>query len=54
MVFRSPVRFPKSIYENVAYGLRLQGVKKRRVLDEAVGGPSSGRRARGARVAVAH
>ena len=26
----------KRIYENVAYGLRLQGVKKRRVRDEAV------------------
>ncbi|MCW8996709.1 MAG: ATP-binding cassette domain-containing protein, partial [Psychromonas sp.] len=27
--------FPKSIYENVVYGLRLQGVKDRRILDEA-------------------
>jgi phosphate transport system ATP-binding protein len=36
MVFQKPNPFPKSIYENVAYGLRLQGVKKRRVLDEAV------------------
>jgi len=36
MVFQKPNPFPKSIYENVAYGLRLQGVKKRRVLDEVV------------------
>jgi phosphate transport system ATP-binding protein len=36
MVFQKPNPFPKSIYENVAYGLRLQGVKDRRVLDEAV------------------
>ncbi|HQN40666.1 MAG TPA: phosphate ABC transporter ATP-binding protein, partial [Pseudomonadales bacterium] len=31
-----PNPFPKSIYENVAYGLRLQGVKQRRVLDEKI------------------
>ncbi len=36
MVFQKPNPFPKSIYENVAYGLRLQGVKSRRVLDEVV------------------
>jgi phosphate transport system ATP-binding protein len=36
MVFQKPNPFPKSIYENVAYGLRIQGVKDRRVLDEAV------------------
>ena len=36
MVFQKPNPFPKSIYENVAYGLRIQGVNKRRVLDEAV------------------
>lgn len=36
MVFQKPNPFPKSIYENVAYGLRLQGVNKRRILDEAV------------------
>jgi phosphate transport system ATP-binding protein len=35
-VFQKPNPFPKSIYENVAYGLRIQGVNKRRVLDEAV------------------
>jgi phosphate transport system ATP-binding protein len=36
MVFQKPNPFPKSIYENVAYGLRLQGVKSRRSLDEVV------------------
>jgi len=36
MVFQRPNPFPKSIYENVVYGLRLQGVKDRRVLDQAV------------------
>ncbi|NRA72025.1 MAG: phosphate ABC transporter ATP-binding protein [Gammaproteobacteria bacterium] len=36
MVFQRPNPFPKSIYENVVYGLRLQGVKDRRALDEAV------------------
>jgi phosphate transport system ATP-binding protein len=36
MVFQKPNPFPKSIYENVAYGLRLQGVKNKRVLDEVV------------------
>lgn len=36
MVFQRPNPFPKSIYENVVYGLRLQGIKDRRVLDEAV------------------
>ena len=36
MVFQKPNPFPKSIYENVAYGLRLQGVNKKRVLDEVV------------------
>nr|WP_232020287.1 phosphate ABC transporter ATP-binding protein PstB [Sulfuriflexus mobilis] len=36
MVFQKPNPFPKTIYENVAYGLRLQGIKDRRTLDEAV------------------
>jgi phosphate transport system ATP-binding protein len=36
MVFQKPNPFPKTIYENVAYGLRIQGVRKRSVLDEAV------------------
>ncbi len=36
MVFQKPNPFPKSIYENVAYGLRLQGIKDRRRIDEVV------------------
>ena len=36
MVFQKPNPFPKSIYENVVYGLRIQGIKQRRVLDETV------------------
>jgi len=36
MVFQKPNPFPKSIFENVAYGLRLQGVNSRRRLEEAV------------------
>jgi len=36
MVFQKSNPFPKSIYENVAYGLRVQGVKSRAILDEAV------------------
>jgi phosphate transport system ATP-binding protein len=36
MVFQKPNPFPKTIYENVVYGLRIQGIKKKRVLDEAV------------------
>lgn len=36
MVFQKPNPFPKSIYENVAYGLRLGGEKSRRIIDEAV------------------
>jgi phosphate transport system ATP-binding protein len=36
MVFQKPNPFPKTIYENVAYGLRIQGISKRRVLDETV------------------
>jgi phosphate transport system ATP-binding protein len=36
MVFQKPNPFPKSIYENVAYGLRLQGIKDRRTLDKVV------------------
>ncbi len=36
MVFQKPNPFPKSIYENVAYGLRLQGINKRHILDERV------------------
>ncbi len=36
MVFQKPNPFPKSVYENVAYGLRIQGVNDRRKLDETV------------------
>lgn len=36
MVFQKPNPFPKSIYENVAYGLRIQGINDRRTLDEVV------------------
>lgn len=36
MVFQSPNPFPKSIYENVAFGLRIQGFKKKRLLDELI------------------
>jgi phosphate transport system ATP-binding protein len=36
MVFQKPNPFPKSIYENVAYGLRIQGVNDRRTLDVVV------------------
>ncbi|EGN75193.1 phosphate ABC transporter, ATP-binding protein [Idiomarina sp. A28L] len=36
MVFQRPNPFPKSIYENVVYGLRLMGVNDRRTLDEVV------------------
>lgn len=36
MVFQKPNPFPKSIYENVAYGLRIRGIKKKSLLDEAV------------------
>lgn len=36
MVFQKPNPFPKSIYENVAYGLRIQGINDKRTLDETV------------------
>ena len=36
MVFQKPNPFPKSIYENVAYGLRVRGEKNKRVLDDKV------------------
>ncbi len=36
MVFQRPNPFPKSIYENVAYGLRVRGETRRRVLDKKV------------------
>ncbi|MFC2946771.1 phosphate ABC transporter ATP-binding protein PstB [Virgibacillus sediminis] len=36
MVFQKPNPFPKSIYDNVAYGARIHGVKKKSRLDEIV------------------
>ena len=36
MVFQKSNPFPKSIYDNVAYGLRIAGVTKRALIDEAV------------------
>lgn len=36
MVFQKPNPFPKTIYENVAAGLRVRGVKSRAVIEEAV------------------
>ncbi len=36
MVFQKPNPFPKSIYENVAYGLRVRGERKKDVIDEKV------------------
>jgi len=36
MVFQKPNPFPKSIYENVAYGLRVRGENARRVLNDKI------------------
>ncbi len=36
MVFQKPNPFPKSIYENVAYGLRIRGRLRRSAIDNAV------------------
>ena len=36
MVFQKSNPFPKSIYENVAYGLQIQGINDRKKLDEVV------------------
>lgn len=36
MVFQKPNPFPKSIYENVAFGLRVNGVKDKGVIDAKV------------------
>ena len=36
MVFQKPNPFPKSIYENIAYGLRVRGIKKKSYIDEKV------------------
>lgn len=36
MVFQRPNPFPKTIYENIVYGLRNNGVRKKEILDEVV------------------
>lgn len=36
MVFQKPNPFPKTIYENVIYGLRIQGINNKAFLDEVV------------------
>ncbi|MGO1189070.1 phosphate ABC transporter ATP-binding protein PstB [Vibrio casei] len=36
MVFQKPNPFPMSIYENVAYGLRAQGIKEKKYIDSIV------------------
>ena len=36
MVFQKPNPFPMSIYDNVAYGSRIHGVKDKETLDEIV------------------
>lgn len=36
MVFQKPNPFPKSIYENVAYGLRVNGVSDNNYIEETV------------------
>jgi phosphate transport system ATP-binding protein len=36
MVFQQPNAFPKSVYENVAYGPKINGIKKKSELDEIV------------------
>ena len=42
MVFQKSNPFPKSIYENVAYGPRLQGIKSRASLDDLIEGSLQG------------
>jgi phosphate transport system ATP-binding protein len=36
MVFQKPNPFPKSIFENVAYGLKIQGIKDKKFIEERV------------------
>ena len=36
MVFQKPNPFPKSIFENVVYGLKIQGIKDKNILKERV------------------
>jgi phosphate transport system ATP-binding protein len=42
MVFQKPNPFPKSIFENVTYGLRIQGINDKRLLEETVEGALRG------------
>jgi len=36
MVFQKPNPFPKSIFDNVAYGLKIQGIKDKKLIEERV------------------
>ena len=36
MVFQKPNPFPKSIYDNVAYGAKIHGIRNKKILDEIV------------------
>lgn len=36
MVFQKPNPFPKSIYENIAYGPKIHGIRNKKILDEIV------------------
>lgn len=36
MVFQKPNPFPKSVFDNVAYGLRIQGIKQKEILENTV------------------
>ncbi|NCU17624.1 phosphate ABC transporter ATP-binding protein [Bacillus sp. P1(2020)] len=36
MVFQKPNPFPKSIYDNIAYGPRIHGIKDKKILDQIV------------------
>ena len=43
MVFQKPNPFPMSIYDNIAYGPRVHGVRNKRQLDEVVENPCGAR-----------
>ena len=36
MVFQKSNPFPKSVYQNIAYGLQIQGIRKKRIIDQRV------------------
>ncbi len=36
MIFQKPNPFPKSIYENIAYGLRIHGIKDKKIIQQTV------------------